>query len=1051
MQGRKLSGARRVVVWCLFLPSVALFPNGVEAQALAVRFRQLAPDLGLSQSAIQCIAQDRIGFLWFGTEDGLNRYDGYHFTTFRHNAADSFSISDNYIWRLLCSRNGDLWIGTLRGGLNRHEVSTARFICYRNDPNDLTSLSNDNVTALYEDARGTLWVGTWGGGLCRLDSGANRFVRYRRDPSNHKSLISNFVSSITEDAEGNLWVGTWEGLARLDPTWTSFTSFTSDPGDPATLCNNMIWDLRIDRDQRLWIATRDGLDRYDLRKKVFVHFRSNPADPSSLGSNIIASLLEDSRGNLWVGTYEGGVCRIDPVTRAWVTYRAGTNAGAGPVRNDVISLAEDASGTVWFGTSGGISCYDPRADKFLQHTTLQKESPALTNIRSITQSSGGGVWIGLNGEGVVSLDPSFKVARTYVHRKGDTGTLSSNQILSVLEQRDGTLWVGTQGHGLNCLPRGASRFKHFVHDPANPSSLSENTVIALAEDRDGTLWAGTNGGGLNRYDRARGAFVQYKFSDSPGALGGNWIWSLFVDSRGTLWVGTWTRGLYRYDRARDRFEAFVSNPDDSTTLSNNSVLSIAETNDGLLWIGTHGGGLNRFNPGTKQFRAFTESLGLPNNVVMGILPDAHGNLWLSTNHGLSRFTPATGAFKNFDLDDGLQSNEFDHGAYCKIANGTMLFGGMGGLNIFHPDSIRDNAFVPPVVLTSFSIFDQPVTLPRPVYMTERIHLSHTEGFFSFKFAALNYSASKKNQYMYKLEGLDPDWVRAGTRGVAYYTNVPPGDYVFRVKGSNNDGIWNDAGTQVTVTIEPPFWGKAWFRILVGAALLGLLAALYRRRVHWWRREERIQREFSLRLVQSQEDERKRIAGELHDSLVQNLLIVKNRALLGQQSSHDPQRAAKEFSEITSVITSAINEVRDIAHNLRPYQLDRLGLTRAVTALGETMSASSTTVFTTSIENVDALFAADASILLYRVVQEAVNNILRHADASRASISVRNLARTVEIVIQDDGKGLPDNRGRGTGFGLSGLEQRVRMMGGILAISSLPEKGTTLTITLPVQT
>ncbi|MBP1647449.1 MAG: response regulator receiver protein [Bacteroidetes bacterium] len=1051
MEGWNWGNVRDPVLWFILSVLLALLPDKGDAQPPAIRFRHLPQDLGLSQSSIQCITQDRTGFLWFGTEDGLNKYDGYRFTVYRHNPADSFSISDNYIWRLLRSNSGDLWIGTLKGGLNRYEVSTARFIQYRNDPDDSTSLSNDNVTALYEDARGTLWVGTWGGGLCRLDSGSNGFVRYHRDPANTNSLSSNFVSSIKQDAQGNLWIGTWDGLAMLDAGLSNFTSFTSVPGDSTTLCHNMIWDLRIDRHQSLWIATRDGLDCYDLKRKTFRHFRHNAADPRSLSSNNVACLLEDSRGDFWVGTYQGAVCRLDRDAPAWTTFRGGINPAAGPLRNDVLSIAEDRSGTVWFGTSGGISCYDPRADKFFQYSTLQNDAAGFVNIRSIAHSPGGGVWIGMNGGGVRYLDKRFKASKAHRYDSRDAGTLSSDQVLSVLEQRNGTLWVGTLGHGLNSLAPHASRFVRYVHDPANPWSLSENTVIALAEDHHGALWAGTNGGGLNRFDPGHKGFARYRYSNSPGALGGNWIWSLCVDSKGTLWIGTWTRGLYRFDEATDRFEAFISSPADSNSLSNNSVLCITEGTDGYLWLGTHGGGLNRFDPVTKRFHAYTETDGLPNNVVLGILPDEHGNLWVSTNRGMSRFTPSTGEFRNFDVDDGLHSNEFDHGAYGSLADGTMLFGGVSGLSIFHPDSIRNNTVVPPVVLTGFSVFDRPVALSRPIYMTDRIELSYTENFFSFGFVALNYSSSKKNQYMYMLKGLDRDWVKAGTRGVAYYTNVPPGTYVFHVKGSNNDGVWNDMGAQLSVVIEPPFWGTAWFRILVGGAFLAALLTLYRIRMRRWEREKRVQQDFSRQLMQSQENERKRIAGELHDSLVQNLLIVKNRSLLGQQSSHDSQRAAKEFSEITSVITSAINEVRDIAHNLRPYQLDRLGLTRALAALGETMSASSTTAFTTAIENVDALFTADASILVYRVVQEAVNNILRHAHATRASISVRNLVGTVEIVIQDDGRGLPDNHGRGTGFGLSGLEQRVRMMGGILAISSLPEKGTTLTITLPVQT
>lgn len=1049
-QKRGMSKTCCIVLAAAFF--LSLLSSESNSQPERIQFHHLKSDMGLSQSSVQCIVQDSIGFLWFGTEDGLNRYDGYQFTVYRNDPADSFSISDNYIWRLLKSRNGDLWIGTLKGGLNRYVISTGKFIAYRNRPEDSTSLSNDNVTGLFEDKSGTLWVGTWGGGLCRLDPGARGFVRYRHVLENSNSLSGNFISSIKEDAVGDLWVGTWNGLTRIDRTRTRFTRYMHVPDDPASLSNNLIWDLYVDRNDDVWLATRGGLNHFERASSTFKHYVHDPHVQGSLSSNLVASLLEDRKGNLWIGTYEKGVCVLDRSTHVFVRYAQGINPQDGPIRNDVLAMYEDRSGIIWFGTMGGISSYDPHADKFHLYAATPDDPRGLNNVRSICQSRKGGVLVGMNDGGVKRIDRQGHVLERWRADEKDPRSLSSNKVLSVLEQRDGTLWVGTQGRGLNRLSSHHRGFERYENNPQIPQSLSDNTVIALMEDREGTLWAGTNGGGLNRFDPARKAFIRYQYSPRPGSLSGDWIWSLYEDRKGSLWVGTWTRGLNRLDRTTGRFEVFVNDPADPNSLSNNSILCIREDTDGMLWIGTHGGGLNRFDPATNTFKRYTGKDGLPNDVVLGLSPDDRGNLWLGTNRGLSRFTPATGTFRNFDVYDGLQGNEFDHGAYCRLNDGTMLFGGVGGLNMFHPDSIRDNGFVPPVVITGFSVFETPVVLPQPIYNADRITLSFKENFFSFTFVALNYSSSNKNQYIYKLEGLEEEWVKAGTRRVAYYTHVPPGAYVFRVSGSNNDGVWNNLGASISVVVTPPFWGTLWFRALSSMALVSGFVLFYRRRVHGLEKEKRMQQEFSMRLMESQENERKRIAGELHDSLGQDLLVVRNRALLGLKDPSLNGNVRDQLDQISSVATQAINNVREISYDLRPYQLDRLGLTKAISSLASVVTDSSSIRFLMEVDPIDDEIGKGRAIHVYRIVQEGINNILKHADASEASVLVRQEGHDIRIAISDNGKGTrSEARGERDGrhgFGLIGITERAHAMNGTVSMESIPGKGTTLTIVIP---
>jgi signal transduction histidine kinase/streptogramin lyase len=761
-------------------------------------------------------------------------------------------------------------------------------------------------------------------------------------------------------------------------------------------------------------------------------------------------MYEDSRGNFWVGTYEGGVCRLDRRTNTFVCYKQGVNPPDGPIRNDVLAIHEDRSGTIWFGTAGGISSYDPHADKFHLYMATPDDPKGFSNVRSMCESRKGGVWIGLNGGGIVRVDQWGHRLERYRAQENTPHSLSSDKVLSVLEQRDGTLWVGTQGGGLNRKSPNANRFMRYTNNSADPQSLSDNTVIALLEDSDGTVWAGTNGGGLEMFDAERNVFVHHKYSPEPGSISGNWIWSLFEDTKGNIWIGTWTTGLNKFVRTKNRFEVFANNPVDPNGLCNNSILCIREDSAGMLWLGTLGGGLERFDPTTHQFTHHVEKDGLSNNVVLGVLPDRHGDLWISTYRGISRFTPATGAFRNFDVSDGLQSNEFNHGAYCKLSDGTMLFGGIGGLNIFNPDGIKDNTFVPPVVLTAFSVLNAPVPLPQPMYNTERITLSYTQNFFSLDFVALSYLSSNKNEYMYRLEGLEDEWVTAGTRRVAYYTHIPPGTYIFHVRGSNNDGVWNEKGAQVNVVVTPPFWGTWWFRILSSASLVAGLFLLYRRRVQGLEKEKRVQQEFSNRLMESQENERKRIAGELHDSLGQNLLVIRNRALLGLKDTELSKQTRDQLDQISSVSTQAIDEVRSISYDLRPYQLDRLGLTKAIRSI--TSGLPSSVQFSMDIDPVDDEVGKDQAIHVYRIVQEGINNILKHSGATEAGVVIRIEGNVIRISISDNGKGMvhsssPDSSGK-RGFGLVGIGERAKVLNGTMVIDSLPERGTTLTISIP---
>jgi len=483
-------------------------------------------------------------------------------------------------------------------------------------------------------------------------------------------------------------------------------------------------------------------------------------------------------------------------------------------------------------------------------------------------------------------------------------------------------------------------------------------------------------------------------------------------------------------------------------------MTLCEDKTGALWLGTSEG-LNRFDPKTAAVAHYYVKDGLPNNFIYGILCDEQGRLWISTNKGLScfddRLLPGK-KFKNYDARDGLQGDEFNQRTCFKNKNGELFFGGTDGLTRFHPDRIHDNPRVPPVVLTAFKKHDQRVLFDRDISEVDNIELNYTDKAFSFEFAALNYTNSAKNQYAYMMESFDRNWIYCGTRRVAYYTNLDPGDYVFRVKGSNNDGVWNEKGITIKIKINPPFWATWWFRGLSALAVIGIIGSMYERRISGLRKAKAAQEEFSRRLIATQEAERKRIASELHDGLGQDLLIIKNELQQFTNSFLGQGQSSNGLSELSDLAQEAINEVREISSNLHPHQLDRLGLKKALVAMINKIAQSAALQIDWDIDEVSGFFSKEAEINIFRLVQEGLNNIVKHAAATAATIQINKLATKIEIFVADNGIGFDADLYSASpamqkGFGLSGMAERTRILHGEFSIDSAPGKGTRLRISI----
>jgi PAS domain S-box-containing protein len=754
----------------------------------------------LSNNFVYSIVEGPDRMLWIGTGDGLNLLDlsTEKFTYFRHLSEDPNSLGHNYTRTLYIDSSGILWIGTYGGGLDRFDKHSKTFRHYRHNPNDPHSISHHSVNTIIEDEKGTPWIGTAGGGFNRFDSQMERFARYLHDPNNPNSLSSDNISCMAVDGKGNLWIGTWGGgLNRFNRDTHHFTIYRHEPEDPNSLSSNTIYSLLFSSTGELWIGTRNGLNLFDPVSKRFTHYKNKPDNPNSLNDDRILSLFQDRTGDTWIGTASSGINRFDCGKMGFFLYRSEPGNPNSLSANNTYAFYEEDSRVLWIGTRGG----------------------------------------GLN-----RLDRRSNTFECYKNEPGNPFSLSHNEVNAVYRDSTGILWIGTFGGGLNRFIEKRSQFIRYMMNPQTPGSLDGNYTSCIFEDSSNVLWIGTMDGGLNRFDRETDCFISYKKEPgNPSGLSSNFIRTIHEDPSGFLWIGTQGGGLNRFDKTVNRFIHYRHIEGNPNTLCSDMILAFHQDREGIFWIGTAGMGLNRFDPTTRQFTHFTHKDGLPDNTIYAILEDDHGSLWLSTNRGLSKFNPAARSFRNYDVNDGLQSNEFNFNAAFKSKSGEMFFGGVNGFNAFYPDKIQDNPHIPPVVITGFKLFNKSIgigdrhsgrsILTKSIMDTDAITLSYKDSVFSFEYTALNYEMAKKNQYAYIMEGFETEWNDVGTRRFATYTNLPSGEYVFKVKGSNNDGTWNEEGVSLKITITPPFWNTWGFKL--SGLLVGLLVIItfYKIRIH----------------------------------------------------------------------------------------------------------------------------------------------------------------------------------------------------------------------------
>ena len=833
------------------------------ASSQDMRFEHITNKQGLSQNTIGCISQDSIGFLWFGTYDGLNRYDGYNFKIFKHDPEDSTSISNNFIRYTCVDRNGTLWVGTMSGGLNRYDQETESFTSYKFNKDDSTSISENSITTICADKNNTLWIGTAEQGINKLAYMVNNlstkekkvvFKRYNYSTVGSQSADWNRITTIYEDHLDNIWIGTRAGLTKYIPQQDQFIHYLHNPNNPQSLTSSDITSISQDCYNNIWVGTWDGgLNQYDSEQDCFIQYPYRINDRHGPSNEIIMSIYRDRAQDLWIGTRGGGLNKLifdekiisqikkpkKQPTLHFEYYQNDPNELSSLSDNTILSIFEDHSGVLWIGTDWqGLNKYDKYKNKFnhQRYNPNKKNSLNQNLITSFYKDKNNILWIGTRLGGINLFDQKNDRYTYFMNQPDNPYSLMNNSVRTIFADRKGIIWIGTES-GLNRFNEKQNKFT-----PYSNQIITE--IFALGDDHFGNIWIGTYSRGLIKINPKTNSFKQYlNDPQDPNSIGSNIIWAIHEDQYNNLWIGADDGGLNKYDWKNDSFIRYSNSPDDSLSISSNKILTMLEGQNGDLWLGTTNG-LNRMIRPDKNktdlsyhFISYTTKDGLPTNTIHGILEDDHGNLWISTNNGLSKFDTLNDTFKNYDVSDGLQDNEFYVGSCFKdVSNGMMYFGGRNGFNFFHPDSIHDNTVIPRVVLTDLKLFNKSVpigynnkqvVLEKSITVTDKIVLSYHDNVFSLDFAALHFNSPEKNQFAYKLTGFESEWnyISAGQK-TATYTNLNPGTYFFQVKAANCDGIWNENATTLKINIFPPYWLTWWFRILIVLMIIGFIIHFY---------------------------------------------------------------------------------------------------------------------------------------------------------------------------------------------------------------------------------
>lgn len=1066
------------------------------AQDARFRVERVAASQGFLQSVVYCMMQDRYGFIWFGSREGLEKYDGYTFRSWRYDPFDTTSLSDYGITAIAEDSSGYIWAGTSQAGLNRLDRRTGRSVRFRHDPRDTNSLSSNHVVSLAVDGAGTIWIGTTGNVgsindsafkkpagavLSRYDASSNRFMRIAID--GRTRLPSGRERSMHVDRSGRLWVCTSRYdvyssehpsqvfISRYEPATGSFTTW------PIASTHGTMRILSEQEDGRINLA----LFFVDSRRQATI-YRFDPGtgkvvlldvpwrDAGGIDDRTFVPFMVDTMGECWYAASASlGVDQLkgptlqhalfcEPMIPYTLREGPGERKPSSPPKPIIACRhtlpMRDRSGTLWVHLEAGVA----RVSRIGAGFTSWRQSPidsttlSARRIRSVQTDREGRLWVGTDF-GLNRYDSVSHGWRRYFANRSQSGSLPNSTVNVLYKDRDGRLLVGTNG-GLAAYDQARDRFMEAF--PALTWTHKRAAFVwSLLRDRQGRLWVGTSKSGIALLDSTGNLLRWFKHTpDDPHSIPEGGVWSILEDSRGTVWVGT-DDGLCRWMPEVNGFRTYRHRPGDRRSLGGNRIWDLHEDGDGEIWACAYGGGISRHNRASDDFTTITARDGLRDNSVFGLLEDHAHNFWIATTRGLVHWDRRANSFRHYDERDGLQGKEFAFKAHFKATDGTFYFGGVDGLSAFKSDALQKNPFIPPLCITGFSIHDSLAAIE--LFNGDTVRLDHDENFVSFEFAALDYINPAKNRYAYRLEGVDQQWIHTGSdHRVADYTDLDPGTFTFHLRGTNSDGVWNEKGIHVTMIIAPPWWGTLWFRAAVALLAVGLVVTAIRQRTNRFRRHEREKREHAVQAaLEMQETERQRIARDLHDGVGQMLAAARInlgrlQGLINRRKSEAPLDTDVQASleQSIGILGRASDDVRSISHALGTSTLQELGLPAALGELLASMESEDRTHFEFVAVGMEDRLPESIETGLFRVAQELITNALRHAQATEATVQIVRQGDEVRLSVEDNGVGFDPSNAR-NGMGHRNIATRVAAMGGALHYDSTPGHGTTVTVVVSI--